>query len=161
MQIGKHSVVAFHYQLRDDSGELLESSEGGDPSLYLHGANNIIKGLEAALDGKSAGDHVEVTLPPEQAYGPYQPDRQQRMPAKYLKHEGRLHPGKAVRFNTDQGMRHATVVKVGKFSVDVDLNHPLAGKTLSFAVDVVDVRAATPEEIEHGHAHGPGGHQHD
>ncbi len=160
MQIDKHSVVSFHYTLSDENGQQLESSLGGDPSLYLHGADNIISGLEAAMAGRSAGDSFSVTLAPEQAYGARRNDQQQRMPAKYLKHEGKLRPGQVVRFNTDQGPRTATVVKVGKFSVDVDLNHPLAGRTLTFAIEIEDVRAATEEEIAHGHAHGPGGHQH-
>ncbi len=160
MQIDKHSVVSFHYTLSDENGQQLESSLGGDPSLYLHGADNIISGLEAAMAGRSAGDSFSVTLAPEQAYGVRRDDQQQRMPAKYLKHEGKLRPGQVVRFNTDQGPRTATVVKVGKFSVDVDLNHPLAGRTLTFAIEIEDVRAATEEEIAHGHAHGPGGHQH-
>ncbi len=160
MQIDKHSVVSFHYTLSDENGQQLESSLGGDPSLYLHGADNIISGLEAAKAGRRAGDSFSVTLVPEQAYGVRRDDQQQRMPAKYLKHEGKLRPGQVVRFNTDQGPRTATVVKVGKFSVDVDLNHPLAGRALTFAIEIEDVRAATEEEIAHGHAHGPGGHQH-
>lgn len=160
MQIEKNTVVSFHYTLKDEEGRQLETSIGGDPSLYLHGADNIIPGLEAAMAGRAPGDSFTVTLEPHRAYGPRLPDRQQRLPAKHLKHEGRLQPGKVVRFNTEQGPRTATVVKVGKFSVDVDLNHPLAGRTLTFDIKVDEVRAASKEEIAHGHAHGPGGHSH-
>ncbi len=160
MEIDNNSVVAFHYELRDSSGAILESNFGETASLYLHGANNIIPGLEKEFVGRQAGEDFEVTLPPEQAYGVVQSGQQQRIPAKYLKHEGKLKVGQVVRFNTDKGSRSATVVKVGKFSVDVDTNHPLAGKTLTFRVHIESVRAATAEEREHGHAHGEGGHQH-
>ena len=160
MNIANNTVVAFFYELRDGGGQLLEGNIGETPTLYLHGANNIIPGLEEAMAGRQAGDSFEVTLPPEQAYGLVQENQQQRIPAKYLKHEGKLSPGKIVRFNTDQGQRTATVVKVGKFSVDIDTNHPLAGKTLTFNITIDSVREATDEERQHGHAHGVGGHQH-
>lgn len=160
MEIKRNSVVSFHYQLHDSNGELLEDSHDGDPSLFLHGAGNIIPGLEKAMTGHAAGDTFSTTLPPEEAYGQIKPNQQQRIPAKYLKHEGKLKVGQAVRFSTDQGSRTATVVKIGKFNVDVDLNHPLAGHTLTFSIDVIAVREATTEEIEHRHAHGIGGHQH-
>ncbi|WP_372861764.1 peptidylprolyl isomerase [Spongiibacter sp.] len=160
MEIDNNSVVAFHYELRDSAGNTLESNFGETATLYLHGANNIIPGLEKALAGRAAGDEFEITLPPEQAYGMVKEGQQQRIPAKYLKHEGKLKVGQLVRFNTDKGSHSATVIKVGKFSVDVDTNHPLAGQTLSFRIAIDSVRAATAEEIEHGHAHGEGGHQH-
>ena len=160
MDIAKHSVVAFHYALSNSEGLELENNFADTPTLYLHGAQNIIPGLENAFLGRRAGDEFEVTLSPDQAYGPVKPNQQQRMPAKYLKHEGKLKIGQAVRFKTDQGMRSATVVKIGKFSVDVDLNHPLAGQALHFRIAIASVREASPEEIQHGHAHGEGGHQH-
>lgn len=160
MQIDKNSVVAFHYELRDSSGDILESNFDETATLYLHGANNILPGLEKAFAGREAGEEFETTLPPEQAYGIVQENQRQRIPAKYLKHEGKLKPGQIVRFNTDQGMRTATVLKVGKFSVDIDSNHPLAGKTLTFRIRIDSVREATADEQAHGHAHGEGGHQH-
>lgn len=160
MQIAKNSVVSFHYSLTNTQGEELENNRGDTPSLYLHGSNNIITGLENAMAGRSAGDSFDIELSPEQAYGPRQDNMQQRIPAKYLKHEGKLTVGQAIRFNTDNGMRNGTVVKVGKFSVDIDMNHPLAGQTLLFSIDISAVREATAEEIQHGHAHGVGGHQH-
>ena len=160
MQIDKDKVVQFHYQLQDGDGQQIESSEGGEPMAYLHGADNIIPGLENALTGHAAGDRVEVTVPPEDGYGPRKEDMLQRISAKYLKHAGKLKPGMQAQLQTEQGPRWVTVTKVGLKSVDVDANHPLAGKTLKFTVDIVDVREATAEERQHGHAHGPGGHQH-
>lgn len=160
MKIEKNSVVSFHYRLSEQGGAELENSYDGDPSLYLHGARNILPALEKALAGLSVGDSKTVDLAAAQAYGERQEGRVQRIPAKYLKHEGRMKPGQIVRFRDDRGVQQATVLKVGKFSVDVDTNHPLAGKNLSFAIEIMDIREASAEEISHGHAHGPGGHQH-
>jgi FKBP-type peptidyl-prolyl cis-trans isomerase SlyD len=160
MQISKNAVVAFHYSLFNEAGEEVENSHNGDPTLCLIGANNIMQGLEDELMGKQAGDKVEVTLPPLQAYGLYQETKKDRISAKYLKHEKKLQPGKIVTINTDKGSKPATVIKVGKFTVDIDLNHPLAGQTIHFKVTIQEVREATNEEKAHGHAHGAGGHNH-
>ena len=161
MRISDGHVVSFHYTLSNPEGEVMESTRDGDPSLYLHGADNLLPGLEAELSDREAGERFQVTLPPERAYGQRREGLTQRVPSKYLKHAGRLRPGQAVKLNTGQGVRTVTVLKVGKFNVDVDLNHPLCGWTLVFDVEILDVRTATPEELAHGHAHGPGGHQHD
>lgn len=160
MEIAKNAVVLFHYKLRNAAGEELESSHGDDPSAYLHGFGNIIPGLESAMTGHRAGDSFSATVDPEQAYGLPQPGRVQRVPVKHLIFKGKLRPGLPVQINTERGRMPATVVKAGKFSADVDTNHPLAGQTLTFDVDVLEVREATAEERSHGHAHGPGGHHH-
>ena len=160
MQITDNTVVYFHYTLKNESGETVETSLDGEPSAYLHGAGNILQGLERALEGKTADDSVEVTLPPEQAYGPRQADRVQRVPVKHLIFKGKLRPGLTVQVNTADGRRPATVVKAGKFSADIDTNHPLAGQTLTFTIDIVELREASAEERAHRHVHGPGGHQH-
>ena len=160
MQIAAKTVVSFHYVLSDSAGEELESSHGGDPNSYLHGANNIIRGLETALEGHTSGDTLRVDLPPEQAYGLRRDNLQQRVPIKHLLFRGKLRPGMAVQLNTDKGRRSVTVVKAGRHSADIDANHPLAGQQLIFDVEIVSVRAASEEEIAHGHAHGVGGHQH-
>lgn len=160
MNIGPESVVTFHYTLRNDEGEELETSRSGEPTAYLHGANNVIPGLEEAMADKTAGDVFTATVPPEQGYGQPNPDRQQRVPVKHLIFKGKLKPGAVVQLNTKEGGRPVTVVKAGRHSADVDTNHPLAGKTLHFDVEIMDVRAATAEEVTHGHAHGPGGHHH-
>ncbi|MFT5576514.1 MAG: FKBP-type peptidyl-prolyl cis-trans isomerase SlyD [Bermanella sp.] len=160
MQIAKNSVVSFHYTLSDADGNAIENSQDGAPSLYLHGASNILPALEKAMLGHTAGDHFDVELPIDQAYGPQVKGKTQRIPAKYLKHEGKLRPGQVVSFRDDHGVKQATVLKVGKFSVDIDSNHPLAGRALHFTIDITDIREASADEAAHGHAHGPGGHQH-
>jgi FKBP-type peptidyl-prolyl cis-trans isomerase SlyD len=160
MQITAKTVVSFHYVLSNSQGEQLETSHGGHPSTYLHGANNIIRGLEAKMQGHSAGDTFRVKLTPEQAYGLRNDNLVHRVPIKHLAFSGKLQPGKVVQLNTDKGRRSVTVLKAGRHSADIDANHPLAGQHLSFDIEIVDVRAASAEEIAHGHAHGVGGHQH-
>lgn len=160
MQIGRGKVVTFHYSVRDADGEELDSSEGKSPAVYLHGRGDIVPGLESEMRGRSAGDKFTATITPEHAYGMYDPEGLQRVPIKHLIRPGRLEAGKAVAVNTRRGAARATVLKVGKFNVDVDFNHPLAGKTLVFDVEVLDVRDATSEELAHGHVHGSGGVEH-
>ena len=160
MNIEDKKVVSFHYTLRDEHGEQLESSREGDPMTYLHGAGNIIPGLEKALAGKVAGDHFEASVEPAEAYGERDENGVQRISAKHFKQAGRLEPGQVVVLQTRQGPRQVTVVKVGRFNVDIDTNHPMAGLLLTFDVEVTDVRDATAEEISHGHVHGPGGIEH-
>lgn len=161
MKIDNDKVVTFHYALRDSEGSFSESSEGGQPVTYLHGHDNIVPGLEKELTGRAGGDKLSVTVAPEEAYGVRDPNGVQRVPIKHLASHGKLAPGQLVAVNTNVGIRQARVLKVGRFNVDLDWNHPLAGKTLIFDVEVVAVRDATAEELEHGHAHGPEGHGHD
>ena len=161
MQVADDKVVLFHYTLSEKGKEgKLESSFDSEPVAYLHGHKNILPVLEKALEGKSVDETVEVEVPPELGYGVRKADAQQRVPIKHLMTKGRLRPGMRVQINTDRGVIDASVLKVGKFNVDLDTNHPFAGLTLEFNIQVVDVRDATPEEISHGHAHGPGGHHH-
>ncbi|MFD2166456.1 peptidylprolyl isomerase [Thalassotalea euphylliae] len=160
MQISKDKVVQFHYTMTDQSGEEIESSVNGDPMAYLHGHNNMIVGVENALSEKVAGDKFTITLEPKDAYGERQEDAIQRIPVKHLQGAKVWKPGMVAVVHTEQGHRQVTVLKAGRFMVTCDLNPPLAGKTLTFDIEVVDVRDATEEEIEHGHAHGVGGHQH-
>ena len=160
MHIENGTVVSFFYTLSDTAGNTIESNRDGEATVYLHGANNVVPKLEAAFVGKKAGDHFELMLTPQDAYGERRENAIERVPAKYLKHAGKLQPGQAVQLNAKNGVTLVTVIKVGKFSVDVDTNHPLAGQTLNYAIDIVDVRAATDEEKAHGHAHGVGGHHH-
>jgi len=160
MQIDNDKVVYFHYRLLNEAGELIEESHDREPMAYLHGHGNIMPGLEEAMAGHQAGEEVSVTLPPERAYGVRKEDSQQRVPIKHLMTKGKLKPGMNVKINTDNGARDATVIKVGRFNVDVDTNHPLAGQTLTFEVSITDVREGTTEEIAHRHVHGPGGHHH-
>ncbi|MCK0154451.1 peptidylprolyl isomerase [Alcanivorax sp. S6407] len=162
MTIEKGKVVTLHYQLfnAEDGSEIENSQSTGEPMAYLHGYNNIIAGLESALEGKSSGEQVDVTIEAKDAYGEYDNTQFQRISRKYLKHAGKLTPGKVVTVSTDEGPRMLTVLKVGLKTVDVDANHPLAGKALRFVVDITDIRDASEEEIAHKHAHGVGGHSH-
>jgi FKBP-type peptidyl-prolyl cis-trans isomerase SlyD len=160
VQIGPETVVSFHYTLRDDAGKELETSRGGDPATYLHGANNIIPGLESALAGRAGGDNFSATVSPEDGYGLRDPDKAQRVPIKHLSFKGKLRPGAAVQLSTSEGMRAVTVVKAGRHTADIETNHPRAGQTLVFDIVVLETRRASAEEMAHGHVHGPGGHQH-
>lgn len=161
MQITKDCVVTIQYSLKEKEGAELESNQDGLPMAYLHGHRNILPALEAALEGLAKEEKKEVVLLPEQAYGHRRENAQQKVPIKHLAGKyRRLLPGTLVKVNTEKGVIDARVIKTGKFMVELDMNHPFAGKTLVFNVRVMDVRAATLEEIAHGHAHGEGGHQH-
>lgn len=160
MDIEGKKVVSFHYILRNDDGEELESSREKQPMSYLHGAGNIIPGLEKALDGKTVGDELSVTVEPAEAYGERNEAKVMRIPSKRFGDTRRLKPGQLVSLQTSNGAVQATVVKVGRFNVDVDANHPLAGQTLTFDIEITEVRDATQEELDHGHVHGPGGVEH-
>ena len=160
MEIEDKKVVSFHYTLSNGQGEELESSRDRQPMSYLHGARNIIPGLEQAMVGKTAGDAFSVTVEPAQAYGERNDANLMRIPSKRFGDTRRLEPGQLVSLQTSNGPVQATVVKVGRFNVDVDANHPLAGQTLTFDVEITDVRDATQEELDHGHVHGPGGVEH-
>jgi FKBP-type peptidyl-prolyl cis-trans isomerase SlyD len=159
LQIGKDKVVSFHYRLYEQD-TLLEDSEKSEPMLYLHGHDGLFKHLEDALDGKQKGQSVDVTLSPQQAYGVRQEVPLKRVPIKHLMPKRKPRVGDVFQVNTDNGQRQVVIRKIGKFNVDVDTNHPLAGKTLRFQINIEDVRDATDEELSHGHAHGAGGHQH-
>ncbi|NMP33412.1 peptidylprolyl isomerase [Thalassotalea sp. M1531] len=160
MQISKDKVVQFHYTIKDEAGEQVDTSTTGDPMAYLHGHNNMIVGVESALEGKTKGDKFSVVVEPKDGYGERQDDAIQRIPTKHLQGAKNWKPGMVAVVHTEQGQRQVTVLKVGRFMVTCDLNPPLAGKTLDFDIEVVDVRDATEEEVSHGHAHGVGGHQH-
>ncbi len=160
MKITDKTVVKFHYTLKNEAGEEIETSIGKDPLAYLHGYNNMLVGVEKALTDKEAGDKFSATLQPEDTYGERSEDAIQRVPAKHLQGAKKWKAGMTAVVETEQGQRHVTVIKAGKFMVTVDTNPPLAGKVLTFDLQVEDVRAATDEEIEHGHAHGVGGHHH-
>ncbi len=160
MQIATDTVVHFHYRLSQADGPELENSQPGEPMAYLHGHGAMLPAVEQALAGRTAGEQVSITLPPERAYGLRREGSQQRVPIKHLLFKGKPRPGMAVKINTSNGPRDVVIIKVGRFTVDVDTNHPFAGMSLTFDIDILDVREATAEERSHGHVHGPGGHQH-
>ena len=161
MKIKHNAVVRFHYRLRDEeTGNELEDSHGDEPNTYIHGRGAITPGLEVTMTDKEVGDTFSATLTPEEGFGVRKEGQQQRVPIKHLMGKVKPKVGSAVSVQTNTGPRQAMVIKVGKFNVDIDTNHPLAGKTVTFDIEVIDIREATQEEIDHGHAHGPGGHQH-
>ncbi len=160
MQIARNKVVSIHYTLRDEQGTVIDSSSGRAPLAYLHGKGNIIPGLEQALAGKGAGDKLDVTVAPEQAYGARDERLVQILPRSRFPEGAELAVGMQLRASGPQGPRMVTVRKVERDFVTVDGNHPLAGRTLHFSVEVAEVRKATHEEVAHGHVHGPGGHRH-
>ncbi|GGA70272.1 peptidyl-prolyl cis-trans isomerase [Arenimonas soli] len=159
MKIEKNRVVRFHYTVSEPGQDPVETSRDRDPMAILVGHGNIIPGLEAAMMDKAEGDSFDVTVGPEEAYGERRDNFVQRVPKKHLRN-ARVRPGDQIVLETSMGPRAVTVVKVGGTVVDVDLNHPMAGKTLQFQVEIVGVREAEAVEIEHGHVHGDGGVQH-
>jgi FKBP-type peptidyl-prolyl cis-trans isomerase SlyD len=160
MQIADNVVARIEYTLTDNDGEVLDSSADGEPLAYLHGAGNIIPGLETALKGKKAGDSFKVTIAPAEGYGEKNDSLLQVVPRDMFQGVDQIEIGMQFHAQTDYGTQVITVAKVDGNNITVDGNHPLAGQTLHFDVKVVDVRAATPEELNHGHVHGAGGHHH-
>ncbi|KZK70614.1 peptidylprolyl isomerase [Shewanella baltica] len=164
MKITQHSAVTIHYRLSDQEGRLLEDSFDSEPMLYLHGTENLIPGLEAALDGKTKGEKLDVTISAEEAYGPYHDGLRQAVPLEAFGDIEDIVPGMRFIAETEMGQRPVQVMEVKDDVVIVDGNHPLAGQSLNFSVEIVDVREASAEEIAHGHIHAQGGcgsHGHD
>ena len=160
--IGPGTVVVMHYDLKDAAGRLLETSAEREPVAFLFGERKVLAALQEEMRGRRAGEALSVTIPHGRAYGRRYPDRVQRVPTKSFEggRNRRFRVGEVVGLRTPSGPVQARVVKVGRFQLDVDTNHPLAGIDLAFDVRVEDVREATEEERAHGHAHGPGGHHH-
>jgi FKBP-type peptidyl-prolyl cis-trans isomerase SlyD len=161
MKIGKNSVVSMEYTLKDDAGEVVDSSEGSEPLTYLHGHGQIVAGLERALDGKVKGDKVTVTVSPKDGYG-------ERNDKKVMQIERSRLPGE---MKPEVGMQLAAegpggevvplwITKIAGDDITLDGNHPMAGKALHFAVEIKDIREATKQELDHGHVHGAHGHDH-
>jgi FKBP-type peptidyl-prolyl cis-trans isomerase SlyD len=160
MQITKHKVVTIDYTLKDDAGEVIDSSAGGESLAYLHGANNLIPGLESALEGKAKGEELSVRVAPKDAYGERDDSLRQAVPRDMFGDED-VQVGAQYHAAGPNGEQLVvTVVGTNADEVTVDGNHPLAGVPLNFDVTVLDVRNATDEEISHGHVHGAGGHHH-
>jgi FKBP-type peptidyl-prolyl cis-trans isomerase SlyD len=160
MQIGDQKVVTLHYTLTDNDGKVIDKSEDGS-FAYLHGASNIIPGLEDALTGKTAGEEMSVSVSPEQAYGVRDESMLQQVPKNMFEDTSQIAVGTQFHAQGPNGeMLVVTVMDVQEEHVVVDGNHPLAGVELNFDVKIIDVRDASEEEVEHGHVHGPGGHHH-
>ena len=158
MAIGTDSVVSIHYTLKDDTGTVLDRSEAGVPLAYLHVHGNLIAGLEQELTGKNSGDELSVTVPAAQGYGEYDERLVQSVPRRSLRGIKDVKVGMQLHAQSAEGTQALTVTKILGDMVTLDGNHPLAGKSLHFEVKIEDVRAATEEELSHGHVHGPHGH---
>ena len=160
MQIGDQKIVTLHYTLTDNEGKVIDQSEDGS-FAYLHGASNIIPGLENALAGKSAGEELSVSVSPEEAYGVRDDSMLQQVPKNMFEDTEQIVVGTQFHAQGPNGeMLVVTVMEVQDEHVVVDGNHPLAGVDLNFDVKIIDVRDASEEEVEHGHVHGPEGHHH-
>lgn len=158
MSIKQNSVVTFRYTLKDDAGEIIDSSAEGEPLAYLHGHGNLVPGLERELEGKSSGDRLSVKVSPADGYGEYSAQLVQKIPRRSLKGVAQVTVGMRLHAQTEQGPRAVTVTHVMGDMVTIDANHPLAGKNLNFDIEIDGVREPTEEELAHGHVHGPGGH---
>lgn len=154
MKIEQHQVVSIDYELKNDAGEVLDSSAGQEPLTYLHGTGGLIPGLEKALEGKSADDELEVTIAPAEAYGEFDDSLVQKVNKSAFDGVDNIEPGMQFQAEGNEGeVQSITVIEVEGDDVTIDANHPLAGETLHFSVQIREVRAATDEEKDHGHAH--------
>jgi FKBP-type peptidyl-prolyl cis-trans isomerase SlyD len=160
VEITADRVVLIHYTLKDDKGTVIDTSAGGEPLAYIQGHGNLVAGLEQALEGKRDGTKLAVSVPPPDGYGMRDETLIQRVPKRTLQGSGEIKKGMQFHGRTGDGMRVLTVTAVAGDMVTLDGNHPLADQTLHFDVEVVSVRDATAEELEHGHVHGAGGHHH-
>ena len=160
MQISPNTAVSIHYTLTNDAGEEIDSSIGGEPLAYLHGTGSIISGLEKALDGKEVGDKFTVHIPASDAYGQVFEDRIQVIAREMFDGIDHIEVGMQFHADVSEGPGIVTVVKVEGDEITIDGNHPLAGMPLNFDIEIIDVRPATAEELDHGHIHGAGGHHH-
>ncbi len=160
MQIAAQCVARFHYTLTNSKGEVLDQSQEGQPLAYLHGGGNIIPGLEKALVGKAVGDKLKVTVAPGEGYGEKRLELIQQVPREAFQGIDTIETGMAFQAQSAQGPMRVVVTAVDADTITVDGNHPLAGETLHFDVEITEVRAATEEETSHGHVHGEGGHHH-
>ncbi|WP_020396751.1 FKBP-type peptidyl-prolyl cis-trans isomerase [Thiolinea disciformis] len=162
MNIAPNTVVSCRYILTNPQGQVLDQSDAQHPFVYLHGANNIIPGLEQALEGRQVGDRIQVTIPPQDAYGLRDESLTQVVPRSMFGNAdpSQVVPGAQFHAQTNSGVETIVITAVDGDQITIDGNHPLAGETLNFDVTITDIRAATSEELSHGHAHGPGGHHH-
>jgi FKBP-type peptidyl-prolyl cis-trans isomerase SlyD len=160
MEIAEQRVAYIHYTLTNDQGEVLDSSQGSEPLAYLHGGGNIIPCLEKALLGKKVGDKLVVKVAPAEGYGERNDALIQQVPRRAFQGVKDIQPGMSFHAQGANGPMQVTVTRVVGDMVTVDGNHPLAGENLNFDVEVTEVRAATAEEMSHGHVHGAGGHHH-
>lgn len=160
MKIAADKVVLIHYTLKNDQGEQLDSSRGQEPLGYIHGRKHIVPGLEAQLEGKEKGAQFQAVIAPEEAYGKRDDTLIENVSKDQFDDATQLKVGMHLQVKSPEGVRIVTVAEVTESAVKVDFNHPLADQTLHFDVEIIDVRDAQPEELDHGHVHGEGGHHH-
>ncbi|GIX43422.1 MAG: peptidyl-prolyl cis-trans isomerase [Leptospiraceae bacterium] len=153
MKVQKNTVVTIDYTLKDDNGNIIDTSQGRGPLKYLHGNGNLIPGLEKALEGKEAGESFSVTIPPEDGYGYKDEGLIQEVPRNLFDDSNGLEVGMQFQAQTEQGTYILTIQEIKENTVVVDGNHPLAGQNLNFDINIIDVREATADELAHGHAH--------
>ena len=154
-------VGTLHYRLTPDDGSIADESFGGEPLVYLHGHHNIVPGLESQLAGKTAGDKCEVKVAAADGYGDYDPTLDQTVPRSAFPENAQLDVGIAFQAQTQEGQPITLWIRaVNGDDITVSPNHPMAGQNLNFSVEILEVREATPQEKEHGHAHGPEGNDH-
>ena len=161
MKVGKDKVVLMHYTLKNDAGDVIDSSDGGDPLPFLQGHGNIIPGLESALEGSKIGDKLDVSIKPEEGYGERMQDAIQEIPSSALQGVDKVKVGMQLQSQDQDGNAFlVSVTKIEDDKITVDGNHPLAGQTLHFSVSIESIRKAEPEELSHGHVHADGNHHH-
>ncbi|KMT65751.1 peptidylprolyl isomerase [Catenovulum maritimum] len=157
MNIEKDSVITMHYIVKNSHGEEIDSSRDGEPMTFLHGQGFLISGLENELTGKTVGDKFECKIEAADAYGVYHDELVQALPISVFDAIEEIHEGMQLRASTDQGEQSVIITEITDETVTVDGNHPLAGVDLEFNVEIIAVRAATEEELAHGHVHAEGG----
>lgn len=160
MVIEQNKVVSLNYTLKNSEGLLIDTSEGREPLVYLHGVGGLIPGLESELEGKTAGTKMNVVISPEDAYGKRQAELMHVVPKDGFQGDEEMKEGMQVQLETENGPTVATIAKIEGEEVTLDLNHPLADMELHFDVSIEEIRDASADELSHGHAHGPGGHEH-
>ena len=161
MKVGKDKVVLMHYTLKNDIGDVIDSSDGGDPLPFLQGHGNIISGLESALEGCKIGDKLDVSIDPEEGYGLRMQDAIQEIPSSSLQGVDEVKVGMQLQSQDKDGNAFlVSVTKIEDDKITVDGNHPLAGQTLHFSVSIESIRKAEAEELSHGHVHADGQHNH-
>ena len=161
MKVGKDKVVLMHYTLKNDAGDVIDSSDGADPLPFLQGHGNIIPGLESALEGSKVGDKLDVSIKPEEGYGERMKDAIQEIPSSALKGVDEVKVGMQLQSQDKDGNAFlVNVTKIEDDKITVDANHPLAGQTLHFSVSIESIRKAEAEELSHGHVHADGQHNH-
>jgi len=156
-KIEANKAVEIHYTLTNDAGETVDSSRGEAALPYIHGNENLVPGLEKELEGKKVGDKIKTSIAPADGYGERNPALTQAVPRDVFQFDGEIEVGMRFEAEAEHGIELVTVIAVDKDTVTIDANHPLAGETLNFDVEVVSIRDATSEELEHGHVHGEGG----